>query len=290
MTCRDFQHRWNELLDAEAAPEGGPSIDEIEAALLAHAAECPACRPIAARYQALRKAIRAWRRPPSPPADLAHHILSTPADLTPGTVRVAARRSRRLWSDHRARYRLIRSGLAAAFLVCTGLGILLTRINRHDPSGRPDRVTPTAADNLRSISGPRGTPGGPSPLDRALSEATSATWDLARSAAEPAARIGREMLDASAPAGDPTVDTTESSAGPDEGLAGLSISVPNLDPLGSDADPASAIIEQVGGPLSAGFKPLSSTARHAFGFLLGPPPARAGSRPDGSTSNGARSG
>jgi hypothetical protein len=289
MTCQDFHHRWNELLDAEAAPEGAPSIDEVEAALLAHAAECPACRPIAACYQALRKAIRAWRRPPSPPADLAHRILSAPADLTPGTVRFTARRARRFWSDHRSRIRLI-SGVAAAFLVCTGiLGILLPRINRRDPSGRPDRVTPTVADNLHSISGPRGAPGGPSPLDRALSEATSATWDLARSATEPAARIGREMLDASAPAGDRSVDRV-ASAEPDEGLAGLSISVPNLDLLGSDADPASAIIEQVGGQLSAGIKPLSSTARHAFGFLFGPPPARAGSRPGGSTSNGARSG
>ncbi len=66
--------------------------------------------------------------------------------------------------------------------------------------------------------------------------------------------------------------------------------MPTLDPLGPDAAGASDVLQQVGDRLAAGVRPLSSTARHAFGFLLGPPPARAGANPGGSTSSGARRG
>ena len=271
-------------------------MDEVDASLMAHAADCPACRPIAARYQTLRHAIRAWRRPPMAPADLVHQILSVTDDLTPGIRRSATRRAQRYWLDHRDRVRLIFE-LAATILVCMVLlGTLLPLINRDFRATHPEAATQIAGDELHSITVPRDVQGGPPALDRALAEATSATWDLARSASEPATRIGREVLDATAQtdrnAVVPSVSlSTSVSADPDGGPASLSVSVPSLDFLGSDAAAGSStVLQQVGDHLSAGVQPLSSTARHAFGFLLGPPPARTGSPPVGSTSSGARSG
>ena len=307
MTCKDFQRKWNELLDAEKGASAAPgsvgiasrearSTGEADASLMAHAADCPACRPIAARYQTLRHAIRAWQRPPMAPAGLVHRILSVSDDLTPGTRRPVTRRARRFWLDHWDGVRLI-SRLAATILVCMVLlGTLLPLINREFRATHPEAATQIAGGEPQSIIGPRDAPGGPPALDRALAEATSATWDLARSASEPAARIGREVLDATAQTGRHAVVRSVSvsrsdSADLDRGLGSLSVSVPSLDSLGSDAAAGSStILQQVGHHLSAGVQPLSSTARHAFGFLLGPPPARTGSPPVGSTSSGARSG
>jgi hypothetical protein len=94
----------------------------------------------------------------------------------------------------------------------------------------------------------------------ALSEATAATWDLARSASEPAARISRQVLDA--------------ATGPDRSPAQpasvvVAVSVPSLDSLAPDTAAAGAMLQQVGDHLTNGVRPLSNTARHAFGFLLG---------------------
>jgi hypothetical protein len=307
MTCKDFQQKWNELLDAEAgvagtpraamvAPYGARSIEAAEALLLAHAAGCPVCRPIAVRYQTLRRAIRAWRQPPAPPADLVHRVLSVPDKLAAVTGSGVASPGRRFWQVSRDRVRrLSRTRIAAALLLFVMLAFVLYSVERGDNSDRKNPATPAVVGDPHSISGPPRAAGDPPALDRALAEATSATWDLARSASEPAARIGREVLDATTQNGDPAVVPTVrssalTSADPDEGLAALSLAVPSLDPLRSDAAEASAVLQQVGDHLSAGVQPLSSTARHAFGFLFGSPPAGAGSSPDGSTSSGARSG
>lgn len=260
MTCREYRRRWNELMDAEAAA-GDAALRGSEAALLAHAAECPACRTVAAGYQALRQALPAWRRPPSPPAGLVRRVLSVPDDLTPGTAASSARRRRLVWSGPRVAIESV-AGLVAIVVLAASLTMLLPRTKRAPDAG----PLPIVTRELHSVAGPPA-------LDRALAEATSATWDLARSASEPAARIGREIL--------------EASADVDEAPAGLTLAVPGLDGLGSE-EGASAVLEEVGDRLSSGMRPLSSTARHAFGFLL--PPTRATTRPAGSNSNGARSG
>jgi hypothetical protein len=105
-------------------------------------------------------------------------------------------------------------------------------------------------------------------LNLAVAEATAMTWDLARSASEPAARISRQVLDtASNPEQDRAVPDTASSS---DSVA-ATIAVPSLDALAPDAETAGAILQQVGDRLATGVRPLSESARHAFGFLLGPP-------------------
>ena len=47
------------------------------------------------------------------------------------------------------------------------------------------------------------------------------------------------------------------------------VSVPSLDSLAPDTAAAGAMLQQVGDRLTNGVRPLSDTARHAFGFLLG---------------------
>ncbi len=139
------------------------------------------------------------------------------------------------------------------------------------------------AHDLHSIAAPET----PRAFDRAVAEATSATWDLARSASEPAARISRDVLDAGASTDE---GPAQRPVAPEEGIAGLSLPIPALGPFGPDRAAASAVFQQVGDRLSAGVEPISDTARHAFGFLLGPPRSRAAT-PDGQPSpTGARSG
>jgi hypothetical protein len=303
MTCRDFQRKWDELLDedarravvadvAETAPPGaaGRRAEEGEALLIGHAAGCPDCRPIADRYQVLRHAIRAWRQPPVPPADLVDRILSTTVEPTIGSREAGTRRARRAWLKHRPNI-AIASGLAASLLVAVLMGLSLHR-SRRGRADRLDTPTQTAQSDMHSVAGSDRAPDQSTALNRALAEATSATWDLARSASEPAARISRDVLDATTQ-GDPRPDealrgaSPMAPAGTTEGLAILSVSVPSLDPLAPDALAASAVLQQVGDRLSTGVQPLSSTARHAFGFLLGPRRDRTESRTNGRTARGA---
>ena len=81
------------------------------------------------------------------------------------------------------------------------------------------------------------------PLGVALSEATSETLGLAREASAPAARVGREMI--------------------------RSASIPSMDwGLAFSTDPASEALQSVGDEVEAGVRPLSGSARSAFGFLI----------------------
>ena len=90
------------------------------------------------------------------------------------------------------------------------------------------------------------------PLDSALDEGGAGTIELALEASAPAARIGREVLGDRGAGG----DLAPAPAGPvDDDLA----------------TPPSDLIQSVGERLTASVKPISGSARHAFGFLLVPP-------------------
>ena len=286
MNCRDFHRKCNELLDAEATPEGrrgggGPlssrspdrlAIDDGDEALRAHAAGCDACRQLAARYHVLRHALRAWRRPPQPSPDLTDRILaqaSAPARSGWAVVTGPAR-----WP---LPWRLVASFAAAAMIAAA---LLLPVIHPLVRSHRPERapaVGPVASKDAgpdrHSGSGLESGRNDHRGFQLALAEATSATWDLARSASEPAARISRDMLDASLQAQDVR---SEPRLGPAE--PGVAAPVSIVMPQAPDAATASAVLQQVGDQVAAGFRPLSSTARQAFGFLLGAGPDQPGPR------------
>jgi hypothetical protein len=83
------------------------------------------------------------------------------------------------------------------------------------------------------------------PIELAFEEATSATIDLALEASAPAARIGRDVLSFEEP-------------------------VARENP--SAADPSTISATDVLQTMSERVKPISGSARHAFSFLLGPPP------------------
>ena len=71
------------------------------------------------------------------------------------------------------------------------------------------------------------------------------------------------------------------------GSVGLTVAVPSLAPFTPDPSAASSAFQQVGDHLAAGVRPLSDTARHAFGFLIGPAPDRAGRRTSPPSAKGA---
>jgi hypothetical protein len=86
------------------------------------------------------------------------------------------------------------------------------------------------------------------PLTESLADATSATWDLARQTSGPAARIGRQVL--------------------------ASAALPQADWPVPHAGEATGVLQSVGSQVEAGVRPLPSTARQAFGFLLPSAPSQ----------------
>ncbi len=103
-------------------------------------------------------------------------------------------------------------------------------------------------------------------MTEALADATEATWDLARTTSAPAARLGHQVLMAATSAQDSTGTGSTGAGGPRLGLDALA---PILRVV-PDSTPASELIQRVGDGLSASVRPLSSSARQAFGFLRTP--------------------
>jgi hypothetical protein len=203
----------------------------IDAALAGHAAVCPACRAMALRYATLRQAIAAWAmNPPSPPADFA---LRFPADWAASERGEPVTNGRPLPLTRRlAAFRTLAA--AAVLLVAVGLGI------RAGWPRRPARPTRIPSPSARPIDS--------GALSTAFAEARSATWELARTTSGPAARVGLEVLDATTLADSPPPLAIPGTVGP---------------------VPASEVLQDVGRRVNDEVAPLSVTARHAFGFLIG---------------------
>jgi hypothetical protein len=271
MTCRDYERDWNKLIDMDRADArqgcagAGPLVlarADTERALLDHEADCPACRQLGARYQVLRRALQAGVQSQAPPAGLADRILTEIERPSPSAWAVYGEARSQLIPPAFVAFAAIAAVLIAVVLPLSYLSRdLQSRLDRPKtvlhptpgPSGH-DEVSETVAVDPRS-------------LDTAVADATAATWDLARSASEPAARISRQVLNAATQAdresGLPTSDTRLEPV-----TAG--VSVPSLAALAPDTAAAGAMLQQVGDHLATGVRPLSDTARHAFGFLLGP--------------------
>jgi hypothetical protein len=266
MTCREFESAWNELLDVEAgggAERPDPGAAGCERALLEHVVGCPSCGQLSARYTALRRAIRAWGPPPAPSAGLTDRILAEIQAPTAAAWPIYGGVRREL-----PRTRVLVSIMAAAMAAAVLLVFILDRvIERRRPNGPMAVLHNTPVESGRHEGRHSATLAVDSrALNLAFSEATAATWDLARAASEPAARISRQVLDA-ATGPDRSPAQPASIAG--SGSVGAAVSVPSLDSLAPDPAAAGAMLQQVGDRLTNGVRPLSNTARHAFGFLLG---------------------
>jgi hypothetical protein len=268
MNCRDFERIWNERIDASASPPGDHGLRGTagrELALSEHAAGCSSCRQKAAGYQALERSILAWGPAPAPRADLADRILAAAQAQTPAARRWTLRR-------HSGRP-VIRFFAAAASIVAIIAVGLMTRISidrardrDRQASAKPGHPGINASDRSDSRK-----------LNEAFANVTLASWDLARSASEPAARLSRQFLEAA----------TEPKPLEQNEPSGSALSVPSLDAFAPDSASAVATMQQVGDRLANGVRPLSSTARQAFGFLLGAPPPKPEMRANPPASRGA---
>jgi hypothetical protein len=269
--CHEFERAWNELLDA-----GVGVGEDRERALWDHAAGCPACRQVAERYHALRRAVRAWGPPPAPAAGLVDRILfevRTPAPPAWPVLRSVGRglpRNRAL------------PAAAAAVAACLLGVIAVDRLRPKEPLNGPSAALVGAGRPATLGAGAHAA--APQPFNLALAGATEATWDLARTASEPAARISRQVIDV-ATGLEPGGVRTHADAVAD--APAMSVSIPRLDVLAPDSDIAAAMLQQVGDSLASGVRPLSSTARHAFGFLLAPAPVKRASHTNSPAEKGA---
>ncbi len=289
MTCRDFESEWNERFDAlaeagsgAAADLGcsGPAQSSLECTLEDHEAECPACLRKAAQFRALERAIRAWSQPPAAPATLADRVAAEIDRPSPSAWAVYAPSRRSFWTSRTAAL------VAAAVLAA----MLLVAVFLPDPPQRGRRrvvLHPTPLENpskRQNDSKSDSTEPGKG-LGSALANASAATWDLARSASLPAARITRQVIDvATAQRQTSAVDSggemrRESGTGP--------ISVPSLELLAPDSAAAAAALQQVSDSVALGVLPWTTSARQAFGFLLGPPPAKPDRRTPVTSEKGA---
>jgi hypothetical protein len=262
MNCQEFDRIWNELLDAEnVAHHGndhpdaaaGASLNTREEAARLHARSCPRCREVGARNETLRRALQSWARRPgaSPEPELVDRIVA------------AARRS----SQVRVRLRTA-IPLAAALAVAASLFLAFGPIQwqAEQPRGGPLAVQAGRTD-----------PGGAKPpprqteallLSNALADATEATWDLARTTSGPAARLGRQVLEAATQADRRARPITDQDP-EDDGESALA-SIPSLLRDFPESPPGAALLQDVGDGLAASVRPISATARQAFGFLRTP--------------------
>jgi hypothetical protein len=299
MTCREFHRLWNEFFDAGATLGAGASAEcargpksglratgpeppmsgtdsqtDAERALLGHAARCAGCRSAAAGYQALRQALRSRRPMPAAPIDLADRILAgIQAPQTSRAAVYAARQRSRAWS-------LLAAIAASCAAAAAALLFFRQSIDRTRPNGPATVLHAVPAYHAQAKSPDSGSDSVDSrPLRAAMAEATEATWDLARSATEPAARISRQVLDAAT-----GTEVNETRGASDADTVTVSVAVPSWNSIAPDS---AALLQQVGDHVATGVRPLSNTARHAFGFLLGPPPTKPDARANPPAAKGA---
>lgn len=231
--CREFEARLQELLDRRSSLPVAihPSAER-------HRAECASCRVKYQQYLLLDRALRSRNEPARPfdSVDLTDRVLA----------RAAADEVQSL--NRRAIFRTAIGAAAAAALIAVVSTIQL----QSQPHTLNNRESGTAIvhDNTQKPASIAFTPIPLAPIgDGSISEATSATFDLARLASAPAARIGGELLRMNS-------DDGNSRKGSFERV--------------SFVRSASKVWRKLGDGVQAGVEPLSNPARRAFGFLIDP--------------------
>ena len=244
MDCVDYERIWNEQLDAR---ELGPL--DCDPALEAHAATCQTCRQVTLHFQTLQRVlqVQAVAGPPTPSSSFVQRFLeqqASQADLI--AYRPRQQTSLMRWLT-----------IAASLILMSLIGWYSLSVN-SEPAPRPGELV---ADSIMIEEAPL--------LTDALAAASAATWDLAVETSAPAARIGREILEVSTFRGAPPEIEFENT---DEADSDVPLEDKPEDKLAlTSTDPRTNVLQTVGERFNAGVRPLSGTARHAFGFLLGTP-------------------
>jgi len=247
MNCRDFDRIWNQSLDdhRRAAVDACSWTAHAEA-LREHAESCPPCRSRHRRFETLLRALDAWAaRPetrPTPSPELVDRIIAAVA--RPESPEV----------DRRRRIRPAVAAVALASAAAVLFAVLGPRFRPEPPPSASVSTSSPASADLRDKMD-LGI------LESTVGDATAASWQLALLASEPATRLGKEMIDASFEP-DSAADDGSFRAG---GLPAAS-DLPTIDPESFSPE----LIYQMGGLLADGVRPLSNSARHAFGFLRVP--------------------
>ena len=161
MNCRDYEHLWNDRLDARDSV-----AQDIVGAMDNHTANCPACQAFGAKYQVLVLSLRSLGPIPGPSAGFVDRVLAAEGAAPEVVGHLTGRRL---------------AALATAAGLVLAITLALTRF------GIPGRAVPEGpALQVRAID--------ETDLSEALADASSATWELALEASAPAARVGRQVL------------------------------------------------------------------------------------------------
>ena len=247
MTCSDVRRFWDRRLDAlEPAGRSRPAPD-LEPEIAAHLETCARCRAISDGYAALDAAIGALK-PSAPPERLADRILEAwESERSPASIPIRRPRPKVLGIAAVA-------GVAAALLIAVLIGQRTFKSDATTVASRPPEADPPT---------PKAPP---KPFDEAVGEAAEATLAIARRTSEPAARLGRDVLDSAAT------------------LVLASEVPPPISPSGDGA--ATLAVRTLGDRIGDGVRPLARPTRSAFGFLL-PRLPRAEAPPDLAPERGA---
>jgi hypothetical protein len=252
MDCREFDRVWNDWLDARDDRVADRELAREMPEAREHARRCAACGRAELGYEALLRALAAWGRDgrawAGTPPELADRVLAALSSPSPSSRSRPGRRPG--------------FGLALGFAAAAAaavLALVLAPARRRDEPARPSAPFRGPDSHI---------------LEDSLAQAAAATLDLARSASEPAARLGRGAIEAATRAEEITGQEAP------ETLTSMLRGPIDLAPLPT-------LLPEIGERVSAGVRPLSSTARRAFDFLRSPSFEPNGRRISSPTSKGA---
>jgi hypothetical protein len=200
-------------------------------------------------FEILRMAIQTWEQTPRavPSDDLIDRILATASD--DGALPINSRKS----FAHR-HFRLV--GIAAS------AAAIFLAYAVHPRGDRPPTVSEPgeSAPSLVQIKPRQSSPRVDLPtLNRAIADASDATWELAYAASAPAVRIGRQVFE-------PTTSLASDSrkSGPAQDVPTDEV---ELFDANAPGEVVSETLNQFGEGISEGVRPISNSARRALDFL-----------------------
>ena len=225
--CHDFDRLWNDRLDER---RGDPEPSERTASLADHAATCEGCRSRDLAFRELEAVLNSGALAPVASAEAIVRWAAAAAAARPVVARspVLPRSARRRFVAVGLKLGV---GVPVAALVLIGSKLLLPVLY---PIEAPPQPRTAQSPSLQ--------------FEKAVAEATTMTWELAREVSAPAARISSEALGLSDKPSLPPFAPTQYEL-PEPPL-------PSVIQVRDDND-------------ATGVESISGSARQAFRFLIG---------------------